>query len=246
MSESIEKHELPPGKLIDMGGYKLHINCMGAVSPTVILEAGLGSPQLVWDEVRSEIAKFTRVCSYDRSGLGWSEHGLQPRTSQQAIKELHILLEKAGVSGPYVLVGHSFGGYHVRLFASTYPDEVVGMVLVDANHHDQESRLRPNTPAEAERASRNREGVRVPEDFFESARQVRQAPPLRDMPLVVLGATLDRVEGWVELQKDLPNIVANGKFILVEECGHFIQFDRPELVIESIREVVEEARNKGK
>jgi len=240
----METQELPPGKMVDIGGYKLHINCMGSGSPTVILEAGLGSNQTGWDMVRSEIAEFTKVCSYDRSGLGWSEHGDKPRTSKTAVKELHKLLDKAGISGPYVMVGHSFGGYHVRLFASTYPDEVVGMVLVDANHHDQEFRLEQQSKASAERASQNKEGVRVPEDFFESARQVRETSPLRDMPLTVLGATLDRVDGWIELQKDLPNILPNSKFILVDNCGHWIQRERPDLVIEAIRQIVEEVRLK--
>lgn len=246
MSDSTETREPPPGKLVDIGGYRLHINCMGKESPTVILEAGLACDSGSWLTVPSEIAKVARVCSYDRAGLGWSDPGPKPRTSQQMVNELHTLLAKAEIQSPYVLVGHSFGGYHIRLYASHYPDEVVGMVLVDANHHDQEKHMSFD-PVEAAEANRNAEGVRIPEDFFESANQVRRAAPLPDIPLVVLSAGRDRPEWWMELQKDLPNIVpTKGRYILAEESGHWIQNDQPELVTEAIRQVVEEARHCGR
>jgi pimeloyl-ACP methyl ester carboxylesterase len=125
----------PPGKLIDMGGFKLHLYCTGervADLPTVILEAGSGSASPDWGLVQPEIARVTRVCSYDRAGYGWSDQGPLPRTSQGFANELHTLLTKGGEEGPYVLVGHSFGGHTVRLFAHLYPQEVVGVVLVDA------------------------------------------------------------------------------------------------------------------
>ena len=110
MSDSVETREPPPGKLVDIGGYQLHINCTGKGSPTVILEAGLGGDSRSWHEVQPEIAEFAQVCSYDRAGLGWSDPGPKPRTSQQIVKELHRLLAKADIQSPYVLVGHSFGG----------------------------------------------------------------------------------------------------------------------------------------
>ena len=246
MSDSVETREPPPGKLVDIGGYQLHINCTGKGSPTVILEAGLGGDSRSWHEVQPEIAEFARVCSYDRAGLGWSDPGPKPRTSQQIVKELHRLLTKADIQSPYVLVGHSFGGYNVRLYASQHPEEVVGLVLVDANHHDQEKHMQPLDPAEAEEANRNAEGVRIPEDFFESANQVRRAAPLPDIPLVVLSAGRDRSGWWMELQKDLPGIVpTKGRYILAEESGHRIPDDQPELVIEAICQVVEEARHCG-
>ena len=131
----------PPGKLIDMGGYRLHIESAGEGSPTVILDAGWSSCSLNWCLVQPEVAKFTRVCSYDRAGMGWSDPGPSPRTSLQIAHELHTLLANAGIPGPYVLVGHSFGGYNVRLFAHEYPQEVAGIVLVDASHEDQWTRM---------------------------------------------------------------------------------------------------------
>ena len=131
------------GRLFDVGGYKMHIDCTGEGSPTVILESGLGDSYISWRRVQPRIAKFTRVCSYDRAGLGYSESSSQPRTSKVIAGELHALLRAAGVAPPYVLVGHSMGGYDVRLYASLYRNEVAGMVLVDASHPDQENRFPP-------------------------------------------------------------------------------------------------------
>jgi len=125
----------PPGKLVDVGGWRLHLNCTGDTSasqPTVILEAGLGDFSVEWSLVQPGVAKFARVCSYDRAGDGWSDLGPHPRTFRQIVYELHTLLDKAGVKPPLVLVGHSYGGWLVRQYASTYPRDVVGMVLVEA------------------------------------------------------------------------------------------------------------------
>jgi pimeloyl-ACP methyl ester carboxylesterase len=136
----------PPGQLIDVGGWRLHLNCTGSASssqPTVILEAGKGDFSVEWALVQPGVSKFARVCSYDRAGDGWSEMGPYPRTMRQIVHELHALLEKAGVKPPFVLVGHSYGGWLVRLYASTYPSEVAGMVLVDAGM-DNPRRMTPD------------------------------------------------------------------------------------------------------
>jgi len=127
----------PPGKLVDVGGYRLHINCSGEGGPTVVFDAGMGCNSLDWDLVQPEVAKFARVCSYDRAGNGWSDESPLERTSQNIVDELHTLLKNSGEKGPYILVGHSFGGPNVRLYASKYPEEVSGMVLVDSSHEDQ-------------------------------------------------------------------------------------------------------------
>jgi pimeloyl-ACP methyl ester carboxylesterase len=122
----------PPGQLVDIGGYRLHIQCVGTGSPTVVLDAGLGGSSLDWSLVQPELGRTTRVCAYDRAGMGWSDPGPQPRTPRQIADELHALLTNAGIAGPYVLVGHSLGGKNVRLFAIAHPEGVAGMVLVDA------------------------------------------------------------------------------------------------------------------
>jgi len=121
----------PPGHLIDVGGYKLHIFCMGAGSPTVILDHVGAGNSAQWGLVQPEIAKMTRVCAYDRAGFGWSDPGPAPRDAQQNVQELHALLANAHIAPPYVLVGHSFGGDVARLYVDHYRDQVAGMVLVD-------------------------------------------------------------------------------------------------------------------
>ena len=128
----------PPGKLVDVGGHKLHIHAMGRGRPTVVMECGAGDFSFDWSIVQPEVAHFTRACTYDRAGSAWSEPGPKPRTMQQIVYELHTGLHKAGIRGPYVLVGHSLGGLIVRVFAENYPSEVCGMVLVDSSHEDMQ------------------------------------------------------------------------------------------------------------
>lgn len=128
-----------PGRLIDVGGWRLHLNCTGTAQPgrpTVILEAGIGDFSVEWSLVQPRVAEFARVCSYDRAGSGWSDMGPLPRTMKQIVFELHTLLARADVRPPYLLVGQSYGGVLVRLYATTYPDEVSGMVLVDGGRID--------------------------------------------------------------------------------------------------------------
>jgi pimeloyl-ACP methyl ester carboxylesterase len=142
ISETRDRRFHPmPGQLVDIGGYKLHINCRGQGSPTVILDSGLGDSYISWRKVQPQIAQFTRICSYDRAGLGYSDTSPRSRTSKDIAEELHALLHNAGIAPPFILVGHSMGGYDVRVYASLYRDQVAGMVLVDASHPDQENRF---------------------------------------------------------------------------------------------------------
>jgi pimeloyl-ACP methyl ester carboxylesterase len=127
----------PPGQLVDVDGTRLHLYCLGESSPTVILEAGLGDNVLGWTLVHARLAESTRVCAYDRPGLGWSGSRDRVLPSEEVAQILHTLLQNAGIPGPYILVGHSMGGLHVRSFARLYPGEVVGMVLVDSSHENQ-------------------------------------------------------------------------------------------------------------
>jgi pimeloyl-ACP methyl ester carboxylesterase len=129
----------PPGRLVDVGGWRLHLNCTGASKasgPTVVLESGSGDFSFDWSLVQPRVARFVRVCSYDRAGNAWSDPGPRPRTMKQIAYELHTALKKAGVKAPYVLAGQSIGGLLARTFAGLYPKEVVGMVLVDSTHED--------------------------------------------------------------------------------------------------------------
>ena len=131
---------------MDVGDHRLHIDCVGQGSPTVILESGLGTMSADWANVQPAVAKTTRVCAYDRAGTGWSEPGPEPRDPRQIARELHTLLGNASIDGPYV-VGQSFGGLYVRMYAAQYPKEVEGMVLVDASHPDMWTRLPPEVVA---------------------------------------------------------------------------------------------------
>ncbi|MFY0529010.1 alpha/beta hydrolase [Archangium gephyra] len=131
----------PPGRMVDVGGHRLHLHCLGEGRPTVVLESGANSMSSGWAWVQSEVAKTTRVCAYDRAGNAWSEPGQGPHDAAHVVEQLHTLLANAGESGPLVLVGHSLGGLFVRLYADRYPEQVAGMVLLDASHPDQLERL---------------------------------------------------------------------------------------------------------
>lgn len=146
----------PPGQLVDIGGYRLHYQSSGTGSPVVVLDSGLAGGGFDWANIQPEIAKFTRVISYDRAGLWWSDRGPKERTSRQIVKELHAMLTLAGIPGPYVLVGGSFGGYNVRLFTHEYPDQVAGLVLVDSVIDLLQN---DNIPESIKRANKNLIGV---------------------------------------------------------------------------------------
>ncbi|MFN0069487.1 MAG: alpha/beta hydrolase [Limisphaerales bacterium] len=136
----IERQHPPPGRLVDVGGHRLHVHVRGAGSPTVVIDAGLSGASYDWETVAGGIASFAQVCTYDRAGYGWSDSGPRPRTTQHVVEELRSLLANAGLRPPFVLLGHSWGGLNLRYFASRHPDEVVGLILVDALNTDLDMR----------------------------------------------------------------------------------------------------------
>lgn len=131
----------PPGQLVDVGGYRLHLYCVGSGRPTVVFDAGINEFSVQWVNIQTEVSKDYRACAYDRAGFGWSESAPTPRSSETMVRELRTLLEKAGMEGPAVLVGHSFGGMNMRLYAYRYPKEVAGLVQVDAAHEALSQRV---------------------------------------------------------------------------------------------------------
>jgi pimeloyl-ACP methyl ester carboxylesterase len=280
-----------PGKLVDIGGYKMHINCTGQGTPTVILDSGLGDSYISWHKVQPQIAQFVRVCSYDRAGLGYSDSSPRPRTSKDSTEELHTLLHNAGISAPSVLVGHSMGGFDVRLYASLFRSEVAGMVLVDSSHPEQQRRFPPalndmdatwlreqefleftmpfgiprllgfcGNDAEVRAAECNfhstREAVAELKAISESAAQTAATGPLDDLPLAVLSHDPDKPQpdlpddlvkpvndAWQQMQEELSHLSTRGTRLVAKNSGHYIQLDRPDLVIEAVRGVVEQAAN---
>ena len=275
--------------LVDIGGgRKMYLECQGTGSPTVVLVAGLKASAEDWNvaekqtpTVLAELAKFTRVCAYDRPGTPVGEKPSrsdpvpQPTTAGDAVADLHALLSAAGEAGPYVLVGHSYGGLVVRLYAITYPEDISGLVLVDALTEG----LRDAETPEQWRIQRKliegdvRESLvlypaleRI--DVDRSFDQVRAAPPLRPIPLIVLSA--DRpwgpqipsmiAEGKLpadvppdfgyvtdaaqkQAQDRLAKLVPNAKHITNTNSGHEIHKEQPQLVIDAIREVVDAVRS---
>lgn len=209
---------VPPGKLINVGTHRLHIYCEGEdnAKPVVIIDSGLGGFSLEWRKIQDDLADEFQICAYDRAGYGWSDPGPFPRTTKTLISELSVLLDQAGLSPPYILVGHSFGGYNMMYFAKTRPDDVAGMVLVDSSHPDQANwfpsvypdkaanrrrarfisipKLPANYPADYRtlayhlmNARKARNALRFESMNFEiSAQQVAAQGQFPDIPLVVL------------------------------------------------------------
>lgn len=279
------------GKLVEVEGRKMHINCTGAGDPTVILDAGLGDTFLSWRKVQPPIAKFTHVCSYDRAGLGYSESASGPRTSKIIAQQLHDLLLAANMVSPYVLVGHSMGGYDVRLYASLYPAHVAGIVLVDASHPDQEKRFPPelkNMQGSWEREAEfleytmpfglprlmglceddpvlraaecnwhhARESLAEMKAFSESASQTEAAGSLGNIPLAVLSHDPAKPSSelppdlaqavnqeWGKMQEEMSHLSSVGTHSIATGSAHYIQLDRPDVVIDAVRRVVEQVRN---
>jgi pimeloyl-ACP methyl ester carboxylesterase len=241
------------GGLVDVGGHRLRVDCRGTGLPTVLMDAGLSQPMRTWGTIPAGVAGFTRVCTYDRAGVGESDRGPRPRTSRDIVDELDRLVANAPIPGPYVVVGHSFGGLNMRLFAIRHPGEVVGIVLVDASHEAQYARfvaLMPPGEREAylqHEQGDNGEGV----DLVASGALVAAAGALPPVPLVVLSAR-DATEppggarqhAHDELQAELARLTSDGRRIFVEDAGNFIQLDRPAVVLEAIRTVVEDARRR--
>jgi len=247
-------------QLVDVGGRRLYIKCSGEPrkgAPIVVMDAGMGNTSEVWSAVQPQVAQFARVCSYDRAGMGKSDRDQKAHSSADIVNDLHNLLAKAGVNPPYVLVGHSLGGMNARLYASKYPNDVVGMVLVDSAHEDENDRMLAVLPPEIKQRAKPEDMViRTAEDidFNRSVAEVRAANWHSDIPLIVLtrgSATFNPRDYAIpslapkfeqirlELQKELVRRSSKGKQVIAEKSGHNIHRDQPDLVIEAIREVME-------
>ena len=242
--------------MIDVGGYRLHVQCAGNGSPTVVLEAGASSPSSDWDKVMPGVSRLTRVCRYDRAGLGKSEAAPKPRTGERVTEDLRALLGKLGEPAPYVLVGHSFGGMFSVRYAARYPQEVAGLVLVDSSHEEQFIRFEAlMTPEQLEQSRARRASMPEGVDLAAVRAEVAALRWRADIPLVVLvhGVVMkdmippgwsaqqlaERERVWRELQQEMARRSPQGRVVIAEKSGHYIQNDQPDLVIDAVRRVVE-------
>src|SRR5215212_1537306 len=255
---------------INVGGYQLFFQTFGSGEPTVVFESGgeCGADSLA--NLAQETQLFTRALIYDRAGLGQSDPAPRPRTIQSAVSDLHTLLHTARIPGPYLLVGHSFGGLILRLYAAQNLPEVAGLVLLDVPHPEQSLRelqllplplsqepaalraFRRAITAEWMNPFHNREGF----DKAASAAQITATGQLADLPLIVITAGKDEsedgfppeiasrlAEDWLAMQRELVGLSSNGTHLIAVESTHAIQDCQPELVVEVIRKLVEKLRS---
>lgn len=294
----------PPGKLVDIGGRRVHIDCRGVGSPTVIFESGLDMyGSLSWSAVHDEIAKTTRACAYSRAGIMWSDPHDVPQNGKSIAEDLHATLSKAGEKGPFVLVGHSLGGPYIMTYTKYFGAEVAGLVFVDASHPEQvqrfntvatisESRLMqlrnkigaalhwsgvvrvvassykgmPNRSEHDDQAWKAyastslgpmlKESEAIEQTLAEAGtfRQLGLRPvfvltsmaPLPERVIADLKVTAEQAkrhkEIWKQMHEELATWSSQSQHQLVPDAGHYVQFDRPDIVIAAVRSVVEKVR----
>ncbi len=292
----------PRGQMVDIGGRRIHLDCRGSGSPTVILEAGLDiNGSLGWYKIQDEIAKTTRVCSSDRAGIMWSDAPPHAQDGDNAARDLHAALRGAGIDGPLVLVGHSLGGPYMMNYTRQFGDDVKGLVFVDASHPDQIAKLtlpgkKPESPdlppalsimgklawtglsrllpvqgmPDEPRAITDARQAYLGHSMQGAIAEMKALPTifaqggklrtLRDRPLVVLTAMkpnspaelkeqgLTPAEGlahqklWQGLHEDEASWSTRSRHELVPDAGHYIQLDRPDVVVRAVKEVVAAVR----
>lgn len=280
----------PPGALYAVDGRKMHLNCTGSGSPTIILEAGSAGDAFVWGGVQPVLSKTTRVCSYDRAGLGWSEPRTGPRDADHIVRELHDLLLQAKVAGPLVLMGHSAGAIYMRDYLAHYPADIVGMVFVDGSTpssiQDQTSKnsyrvgklvneisrlifilgvprllgycTHPKPGFEPSMGILQREDVchtkygPVLSEFEarnESDREIAQTGPYGSLPILIFshdpsvkvwGKQIDNA--WNDAQAGLSKLSMRSRRIIAQNSGHYVQFDRSDLIEKEVPLFIEQIR----
>jgi len=299
-------HTFPaPGKMIDIGGRRIQLDCRGTGTPTVIFESGLDMyGSLSWSAVHDEIAKTTRACAYSRAGIMWSDPKNGVQNGKTIAEDLHATLIKAGELGPFVLVGHSLGGPYIMTYTKYYGSEVAGLVFVDASHPDQVQRFNEvgKLPSSNLMNLRNKIGAALnwagvvravastydrspnqPKSVFQAMNAyastsfgpmlkeeasidgtLAEAGTIRQLgnrPIFVLTAMAPMSEQglkelkwtdaqasryqnvWEEMHNEEAAWSSHSIHQLIPDSGHYTQFDRPDLVIEAVRSVVENVRS---
>lgn len=252
-----------PGKLVDAGGYRVHLYCTGQGNPTVMI-VGAGF-SFDWGLVQPEASKFTRVCTYDPAGMAWSDPAPSAPTCSQKVKEIHTLVKNAGIPGPHVLVGLSLGAVVARLYASQYPREVAGMVIVDhafLNPNTSEPAVEPQTPIVVNLED-DPNYARLPERNREMRRWAVSLNPARptlesaeacvaeadaaagkfpsNLPLFVVSTASDS-PNYLRLQTELLALSSQSRQLIAEKSYHPVHIDQPEVIVDAIQEVVAAVR----
>jgi pimeloyl-ACP methyl ester carboxylesterase len=291
IASAAQNSPAPLGKLVDVGGYRVHLYCTGAGSPTVVI-VGAGF-SFDWGLVQPEVATVNQVCSYDHSGIGWSDTGPNDSCSLR-VSEVHNALKNDGIKGPYVLVGHSLGAVVARLYAGRYPGEVAGVVFVDhafgfvPGPPPSDAKVSPSQPSLAPPAhsvlggmesdpnfsklsihdrelhswamsqTRNQMAMQTnveiaPQCLADADAITKEQPhPLGDRPLVDVSTDMGSSHigtinaEYAALQTRLLSLSKNSKQIVAENSGHFIMIDRPDVVVDAIRQTVQSVRNGAK
>jgi pimeloyl-ACP methyl ester carboxylesterase len=277
----------PPGSLVDVGGFRLHLYCVGSGSPTVIIEAGLNDFSVGWRDIQSDVAESTRACTYDRAGSGWSDDDGEIPLPSHVAENLRTLLLNAQIDPPYVLVGHSWGGILICEFAAQSPETIASLVFVDSSHENQflggsdEREVLPvgflrychaasfvgltrllrlrGDPWSDDPDSRAMSlyrthscAAQLRSRYAASLSMAQSAPPrdlgavpirvltrgLADNPTDMSPEDVAWEETWLSLQSELANLSSNSRHEVVADATHFIQWNRPEVIVQTIEELL--------
>lgn len=233
---------------IQINECKLYAKLVGESigKPTVIMDAGYGDFSKAWNKIIGDISRLSNVLIYDRAGLGKSETSSNPRTSREMVTELKELLIEAKINPPYILVGHSFGGVNMRMFATEYQNEVCGLVLVDSTPEDYRERFLPTMSQDFQQAY-NKQFVYEGnyDEFMESLKQLKETRLKLNIPLIVLSAgkkahySKESQELWNEMQREILEISSKGELVIAENSAHYIQNDEPEVVVSAIKKLID-------
>jgi pimeloyl-ACP methyl ester carboxylesterase len=233
------------GQKVNLEGIELYYEYIKSCTDhlTIVFESGYGWDLNNWNSIKSDVSMFANVFLYDRDGIGRSKTSIKPKHSMQIINNLRSLLKKAEVKPPYLLVGHSFGGVNVRLFADKYPEDVAGVILLDSVHEEQNKKM---VPLFTEKVQEDYLGQFTVEatlkEFEESLEQVRGIK-LRDIPLLVITGgtqshhTNQSMAQWMMFQEELANLSTTSNHLVIKEAGHAAHIDDPQLVINAIKEM---------
>ncbi|XXM70803.1 alpha/beta fold hydrolase [Lysinibacillus sphaericus] len=233
------------GQKVNLEGIELYYEYIKSCTDnvTIVFESGYGWDLNNWNSIRRDVSKFANVFVYDRDGIGKSEKSNKPKHSMQIINNLRNLLKKADVKPPYLLVGHSFGGVNVRLFANRYPEEVAGVILLDSVHEDQNKKMVPLFTEKVQEEYLGQFAVEASLNEFEESLEQVKGIKLGEIPLLVITGgtqshhTNQSMAQWMMFQKELAMLSTRSNHLVIKDAGHAVHIDEPQFVINAIKEM---------